>query len=126
MWDIACALGRVLMSIIFIVSGYNKIMAIAGTTAYLGKLGVPAPQVMVYVVALTEIVGGLLIFVGFKTRWVALVMCVFTGVALYLAHKFWVDPTQLNHALKNLAIMGGFLVLAGAGPGRYSVDGRAG
>jgi putative oxidoreductase len=129
--DAVLALGRALMSVIFIVSGFNKFMAVAGTTAYLTRLGVPSPQIMVYVVAALELIGGLMILVGFKTRWVALVMCVFTGITVFLGHKFWaVDAAQyqnqLNHALKNLAIMGGFLVLAGAGPGRYSVDGRAG
>ena len=129
--DAVLALGRAMMAVIFIVSGFNKVMAIAGTTAYLTRLGVPAPQIMVYVVAATELIGGLLILIGFKTRWVALVLCVFTGVALYLGHKFWaVDAAQyqnqLNHALKNLAIMGGFLVLSASGPGRYSVDGGKG
>ena len=125
--DVGYALGRALLSVIFIVSGYNKLMAIAGTTAYLTRLGVPAPQIMVWVVALFELVAGVLILIGLKTRWVALALAVFTGITLYLGHKFWaVDAAQynnqLNHALKNLAIMGGFLLLAAHGGGRFSVD----
>ena len=131
MSDIGYALGRALLSVIFILSGYNKLMAIAGTTAYLTRLGVPSPQVMVYVVALVELIGGLMILVGFKTRWVALALFFFTAATIYLGHKFWAVPAdqymnQLNHALKNLGIMGGFLLLAVNGAGRLSVDGRRG
>jgi len=131
MADVACAFGRVLLSLIFIISGFNKILAIAGTSAYLARLGVPAPQVTVYVVALTELVGGLMVLVGFQTRWAALVLFVFTGIALFLGHKFWAVPpeqytNQFNHALKNIAIMGGFLLLAADGPGRLSIDSKTG
>lgn len=127
MADIAHTLGRVLLSLIFIVAGYGKLTAIAGTTAYLTRLGVPQPQLMVYVVAVVELVGGLMILVGFKTRWAALVLCAFTGVALYLGHKFWAVPpdqymNQFNHAMKNAAIMGGFLLLVAHGGGRWSFD----
>jgi len=131
MSDIAHTLGRALLSVIFIVSGYGKLTTIAATTAYLTRVGVPSPQVMVYVLALFELIGGLMILVGFKTRWAALALFVFTGIALYLGHKFWAAPpeqymNQFNHALKNLAIMGGFLLLAAHGGGRFSVDGRSG
>ena len=125
--DVGYALGRALLSVIFIVSGYNKLMAIAGTTAYLTRLGVPAPQIMVWVVALFELVAGVLILIGLKTRWVALALAVFTAITLYLGHKFWAVEAaqynnQLNHALKNLAIIGGFLLLAAHGGGRFSLD----
>jgi putative oxidoreductase len=131
MTDLAHTIGRVLLSIIFIVAGYNKVVAIAGTTAYFTRLGVPAPQIMAWVVAIFEVAAGLMILVGFKTRWVALALCVFVGIALFLGHKFWaVDAAQysnqLNHALKNLALMGGFLLLYAAGPGPHSVDARTG
>jgi putative oxidoreductase len=131
MTDLAYALGRVLLSVIFIVSGYNKLVAIAGFTGFLTRQGLPAPQVLAYAVAVFEIVAGLMILVGFKTRWAALALAIFTGIALYLAHKFWAVPAdqytnQLNHALKNLAIMGGFLLLFANGPGPYSVDARSG
>jgi len=131
MSDIAHTLGRALLSVIFIVSGYGKLTTIAATTAYLTRVGVPSPQVMVYVLALFELIGGLMILVGFKTRWAALALFVFTGIALYLGHKFWAVPpeqymNQFNHALKNVAIMGGFLLLAAHGGGRFSVDGRSG
>jgi putative oxidoreductase len=129
MSDAAAAVGRVFLALIFVASGYFKFVGIAGTIAYFTRLGVPQPQIMAYVVAAVELIGGLMVLVGFKARWAALVLCVFTGIALYLGHKFWAAPAdqynnQFNHALKNLAIMGGFLLLYAYGPGRYSVDAR--
>lgn len=129
MSDAAAALGRALLSVIFLVSGYFKLVGTAGTITYFTRLGVPEPKIMAYVVAAVELIGGLMVLVGFKARWAALVLCVFTGIALYLGHKFWAVPAdqymnQLNHAMKNLAIMGGFLLLFAYGPGRYSVDAR--
>ncbi len=131
MSDTIQALARVLLSVIFIVSGFNKLVAIAGFVSYLTRLGVPAPQAMAWLVALFELVAGIMILVGFMTRWAALALAAFTGVALVLAHKFWAVPAdqymnQFNHALKNLAMMGGFLLLYVNGPGRMSVDERRG
>jgi putative oxidoreductase len=131
MTDLAHTVGRVLLSVIFIVAGYNKLVTIAGTGAYFARLGVPAPQLMAWVVPIFEVVAGLMILVGYKTRWVALALCVFTAIALFLGHKFWAVEAaqysnQLNHALKNLAVMGGFLLLYANGPGPHSVDARAG
>jgi putative oxidoreductase len=131
MTDLAHTIGRVLLSVIFIVAGYNKLMAIAGFTGFLTRQGFPAPQVLAYAVGVFEVAAGLMILVGFKTRWAALALAVFTGIALYLGHKFWAVPAdqymnQLNHAMKNLAIIGGFLLLYACGPGPYSVDARSG
>jgi putative oxidoreductase len=131
MTDLAHTVGRVLLSVIFIVAGYNKLVAIAGAGAYFARLGVPAPQLMAWVVPIFEVVAGLMILVGYKTRWVALALCVFTAIALFLGHQFWAVEAaqysnQLNHALKNLAVMGGFLLLYANGPGPHSVDARAG
>ena len=130
MTDLAHTVGRILLSVIFVVSGYKKLVAISGTAAYFARLGVPEPVVVAWVVAIFELVGGLMILVGYKTRLAALALCVFTGVALYLGHKFWAVPpeqynNQFNHALKNIGIMGAFLVLYATGPGPHSIDGRS-
>ena len=131
MTDFAHTVGRVLLSVIFIFAGYKKLVAITGTAAYFTRLGVPVPLVTAWVIGIFEIVAGLMVLVGFKTRWVALALCAFTGIALFLGHKFWaVDAAQytnqLNHALKNLAVMGGFLLLYANGPGPHSIDARSG
>ena len=120
-------LGRILLSGLFLVQGYNKLMNVAGTTGYLGKLGLPMPEVLVWGVILVEVLGGLLILIGWKTRLVAWGMALLTVATAVVGHKFWgIDPAQFNSQftqfLKNLAIAGGFLMLAACGPGRISAD----
>jgi len=122
-------LGRVLISSLFLVAGIRKLMAVAGTTAYLGKLGFPAPEVMVWLAILIEVGGGLLLLVGWKTRWISWVLIVFVGVATFMAHRFWeADASQyvaqLNNFLKNLAVIGGLLMFVAHGAGSASVDKR--
>lgn len=127
--DTIALLARVLLSAIFVISGFYKAIGIAGVTAYLTRLGVPLPHIAAYVVTAIELVGGLMILFGFMTRWAALLLCAFSAATLYMGHKFWAVEAaqyqnQFNHALKNLGLMGGFLLLFLHGPGRYSVDGR--
>ena len=122
-------IARILLALVFLVSGYNKLMNVAGTTGYFGKLALPMPDVLVWLVIAVELLGGLLIVIGWQTRLVAWVMAIFTIGTAVIGHKFWaVDPAQFNNQLtqflKNLAIAGGFLMLAFAGPGRLSVDKR--
>ena len=115
---------RILLALLFLISGYNKLTNVSGTAGYLGKVGLPMPEVTVWGVIAIELVGGLLIVLGWQTRIVAWVMALFTLGTALLGHKFWVDPAQMIHFLKNLGIMGGFLLLAAYGPGRASIDRR--
>jgi putative oxidoreductase len=114
--------GRILLTLLFFVAGYNKLMNVTGTAGYFGKLGLPMPDLVVWLVIAIELGGALLILIGWKTRVVAWVMAIFTVATALLGHKFWVDPSQATQFLKNLAIAGGFIMLAYAGPGRLSVD----
>lgn len=109
--------GRVLLSIIFIVAGFGKLTGAAGFAGYLGSLGFPAPLVMAYLTGAFELFGGLAILAGFQTRLVAIALaafCVATGLIAHLA-----EPNVL---MKNIALAGGFLVLAGSGAGAMAVD----
>lgn len=115
-------IGRVLMTLLFFVAGYGKITNVAGTAGYFGKLGLPVPDLLVWIVIAIELGGALLILIGWKTRLVAWVLALFTLATALIGHKFWVDPSQATNFLKNLAIAGGFIMLAYAGPGRLSVD----
>lgn len=117
-------IGRLLIAALFLVAGIGKLTAMAGTTAYFNKLGLPAPQVMVWLTIMVEIGGALLLILGWQTRRVAWVLAAFTVVATFLGHPIWNDPSQLNHFLKNLAVIGGLLFVAAIGPGSLSVDGR--
>lgn len=131
MSDAAAALGRVLLSLVFLMSGYAKFADVTGIAGALTRASFPQPRVFGYLVATLEVVGGILVLVGFKTRWIALIMFLFTAGTIWIGHPFWaVEPAQYiaqrTQALKNLAIMGGFLLLFANGAGRYSLDGRRG
>src|SRR5467141_508788 len=120
--------GRILIGLIFLVAGVRKVMGFAGTVAYLSKLGFPAPEVMAVIALVIEIGGSLLLIVGWRTRWAAWLLVLFVVVAAFAAHRFWeITDTgqfsnQMNHFLKNVAIVGGLLYVATFGPGSASVD----
>jgi putative oxidoreductase len=120
-------LARIFLAALFLISGIGKVLNFAGTAGYLGKLGLPMPEVMAMAAIAVEIGGALLLIIGWKTRWVAWGMAIFTLITMLAGHAFWQFEgqqfnAQLTQFLKNLAIIGGFILLAVAGPGRLSVD----
>ena len=117
-------LGRILLSVIFLLSGFGKLTAISGTAGYFGSLGLPLPTVTAVIVGLIELLGGLAILVGFQTRIVGWVMAIFTVATALVAHTGWADQSQMINFLKNLGIAGGFIVLASAGAGAYSINAK--
>lgn len=118
--DAAKLVGRILLALMFVLAGWSKINGYAGTQGYMASAGVPG--ILLPVVIIVELIGGLMIVVGFKTRLVALVLFAFTIVASVLFHMNWAQPMQQLLFMKNLAVAGGFLVLFAAGAGAYSVD----
>jgi putative oxidoreductase len=119
-------LGRVLLAVIFLLSGFGKLTAISGTAGYFGAMGLPVPTVTAVVVGLIELLGGLAILLGFQTRIAAWVLAIFTIATALVAHTGWADQNQMIHFMKNLAITGGFLLLASSGAGAYSIDAKRG
>jgi putative oxidoreductase len=122
-------LARLLIAPLFLVSAVRSLYAVAGTSGYLARLGAPMPEVTTWIVIVVEIIGAVLLIVGWQTRLTAWVLVAFVVVATLLGHRFWaVDPAQyanqLNHFLKNLAVIGGLLLLAVHGPGRAALDRR--
>ena len=115
-------IGRVLLSIIFIQSGWGKISGYAGTVEHMEGAGVPGA--LLPLVILTELGGGLLVVLGLFTRWAALALAGFCVLAGYLFHYQPGDMMQMINFMKNITIAGGFLVLAGSGPGAYALDDR--
>jgi len=121
--------GRILLALLFLVAGSRKLMAPAASAGYFAKLGFPMTDVLVWVVIAVEIGAALLLILGWKTRYAAWALALFTLIATFAAHRFWEFDAaqyanQMNHFLKNLAIVGGMLILAATGPGPFSVDGR--
>jgi len=117
-------LGRVLLAVIFLLSGFGKLTAISGTAAYFGAMGLPVPTATAVIVGLIELLGGLSILLGFQTRIAAWVLAIFTIATALVAHTGWADQNQMIHFLKNVAITGGFLLLASSGAGAYSIDAK--
>lgn len=124
--DIAILIARIFVAVLFLIAAYNKFKGLGGSTAYFTKLGVPAPSLAAPIVAAFELVAGILLLVGFKTRLVALALAIFVVIAALLAHTNFADGNQLNHFLKNLAIAGGCLALFVTGSGAYSIDAKRG
>ncbi|MBP0438612.1 DoxX family protein [Tianweitania sediminis] len=117
-------IGRVLLSIIFILSGFGKLTALGGTAGYFASLGIPAPMVAAVVVGLVELVGGLAVLLGFRTREGAWALAIFCVASAVVAHSDWSDMMQMIAFQKNLALAGGLLVLAAFGPGPISIEAR--
>jgi len=120
-------IGRILLSLVFLVAGVRKAMAFAATAGYFTKLGMPMPEVMVVLAIIVEVGGALLLIAGWKARYAAWALAIFTLIATFMAHRFWEFPdaqyaNQMNHFLKNLAIIGGMLFIASCGPGSLSVE----
>jgi len=122
----APAFGRLLLAILFLLSGLSKIAAPDVTIGYIGMVGLPAPQLGYLVALVVEVGGGLLLVTGFQTRIVALVLAVFTVVTALVFHHDFADQNQMIHFLKNIAIAGGLLQVASFGAGSFSLDARLG
>lgn len=127
--DGVALLGRVLIAALFIPAGFGKLMGFAGTTGYIASVGLPLPQVGAVIAILVELVLGIALLVGFKTRVAALVIAIFTVVAAIFFHNYWAMPADkafVNQLMfwKNIAIAGGLLGFFAFGPGRFSIDKR--
>ncbi|MDG9811151.1 DoxX family protein [Pseudomonas juntendi] len=127
--DIIILLARVLLMILFVLSGWAKLTGFDGTVAYMTSLGAPAPMLAAAIAVLMEFVVAILLIVGFYTQPLAALFALFVLGTALIGHPFWnmVDPERsanMTQFLKNMAIMGGLMLLAVSGPGRFSVDGR--
>lgn len=117
-------LGRVLLAVIFILSGVGKVFAPGQTQAYIAAAGLPLPLVAYIVALVVEIGGGVLLLIGYRSREAAVVLAIFTVAAALGFHNNFADQNQMIHFLKNLAITGGLLQVFAFGPGRLSLDKR--
>lgn len=127
--DLLALVGRVLLAWIFIVAGYGKIGGFDGTAAYIAARGLPLPQLLAAGTVALELLGGAALVLGYRARWAAAAFAVFTALTLVFFHNYWAYPAdqqavQRLFFLKNLAIVGGLLMVVAAGAGRFSLDGR--
>lgn len=133
MSDFLNLISRILMSAVFIVSGYGKLidpthfLAGPGPKRFMEMIGGGTPPTWIgYAIAGIEILGGIAIILGVATRVVAALFVIYLIVVTYLGHPFWItgNAGDQTNFWKNLAIMGAFLMLAINGSGAHSVDGR--
>ncbi|WP_158817603.1 DoxX family protein [Methylocapsa sp. S129] len=113
--------GRALMAYIFVVEGYGKIVHYSDVAGYMLDHGVTS--LLLPLAILTELGGGLMILSGLMTRWAAIALAGFAILTALIFHSDAADAGQVINFQKNLAIAGGFLVLAALGPGAWSLDG---
>ena len=116
------AIGRVLMAVMFIQAGISKIFGYEGAQGYMEAAGVSGA--LLPLVILLEVGGGLAVLLGLFTRWSALLLAGFCVLAALLFHLHPDDQMQMISFMKNITIAGGFLILAGAGPGALALDNR--
>ncbi|WP_028989614.1 DoxX family protein [Thermithiobacillus tepidarius DSM 3134] len=120
-------LGRILLVLLFLLSGYNKVAGFSQTAGYMASKSLPMIEVLLVLSILVELGGALMILLGWRARWGALALFLWMIPVTFIFHNFWaVDPAQMqnqmNHFMKNLAIMGGLLYVTAYGSGPYSID----
>jgi putative oxidoreductase len=122
-------LARILLMILFILSGWSKLTNFDGTVAYMTSLGAPVPMLAAVIAVVMEVFVAIAIVLGFYTRPLAFLLALFALGAALIGHHFWTmaDPERganMIQYFKNLSIMGGLLLLGITGPGKYSMDRR--
>jgi len=115
-------LGRILIALIYIIAGWGKLMAPAGTMAYIAAAGLPLPPVALVVAIVVELAGGILLILGYQTRIVALVMAIFTVATAIGFHSNFADQNMFIHFFKNITMTGGLLQVVAFGAGSLSLD----
>jgi putative oxidoreductase len=125
--DAVALVARLLIGWLFLDYGWMKLLGHAGTVRYLTSLHVPMPELMYWPAMLAELVIGITLIVGIATRYASLFTFVYLIIATAIAHRYWEVPSaavgaQYANFCKNLAIMGGTLLLYVLGAGRFSLD----
>lgn len=119
--------GRILMSVVFLISRLFKVVGYSQTVGYAASKGLPLAGAAIACAAALELGGGLAILIGFQTRIAAWLLFLYLIPTTFIFHNFWAvqGPQQQDamiHFLKNVAIMGGLVILAANGAGSYSAD----
>jgi len=118
---------RILLVILFLIFGWQKLTGYSGTVAYMQMTGAPIPHLSAVVAIIVELVFGLAVLLGILTRPLAVLLAIYSIVTALIGHKYWTltglaqFEAEINF-FKNVSIAGGFLLLYVTGPGRYSVD----
>ncbi len=116
-------IGRVLLGLMFLISGVHKIADPHGTQQYMIMMGMTWMTTLFYIGAVVvEVAGSLSLLLGYRARAAAWLLFLFMIPTTLIFHTNFGDPNQMIHFLKNVSIMGGLLYVARYGAGRYSID----
>ncbi len=122
MTDAVAALGRILLSAIFIWAGFGKIGNPAGTIHYIASAGLPFPSAAYVVAVIVEFGGGLALLLGWQARAVGVALAIFSVVTAAVFHRNFADHMMAIQFMKNMAMAGGLLQVAAYGAGAISLD----
>ncbi len=130
-------IARILLSFIFILSGFGKLADPASTAGMIAGAGMPAATLLAYAAGVFELVAGLAVLAGFQVRiagWLLAAFCVFTGIVFHggtinmpdfpAAANGWINTLNQIMIMKNITLAGAYILLATAGAGSLSVDAR--
>lgn len=117
-------IGRILLGVVFLLSGGSKLGSPEGTQAYIASAGLPLPVLGYFVAVVVEIGGGLMLLAGYRARLAAIALAIFTVAAAVFFHHAFGDRNQFIHFMKNVAITGGLLQIVAFGAGAFSLDSR--
>ncbi|MFZ3359409.1 MAG: DoxX family protein, partial [Xanthobacteraceae bacterium] len=125
--NLVAVVGRILIALIFVRAGINKIGSIDATAAEMAKSGIPLSNILVFGAIMMELGGGLLLMVGLLARWAALALFFYTLTLALIFHAYWAVPDaqarlQASFFFGHLSMMGGMLVVVAFGAGAYSLD----
>ena len=112
--------GRILISSLFLIEGFGKISIQENVIMYMEDYGVPG--ILFIPAIILEILFPLFLIVGYKTKWAASIMALFTFTVTIVFHTDFSESMQLILFLKNIAIVGGFMIIVAYGPGKISLD----
>src|ERR1700685_840054 len=122
--DTLALIGRCLMAVLFLLSGFGKVVGPAATIAWVASTVLPLPTVGYVVAVIIELGGGLLLILGWQIRPLGAVLSVYAIATAFIFHHNLADQNQLFHFLKNIAVMGGLFQLMAFGAGSISLDAR--
>jgi putative oxidoreductase len=127
--DVIILVARILLMVLFVMFGWSKLTGFSGTVAYMTSTGAPVPELSAVIAVVMELVLGVALLVGFFTRPLALLLALYTLGTAIIGHHYWnmtgaMQYDNMIHFYKNIAIIGGLLLLCVAGPGKYSFDRR--
>lgn len=129
--SILCPLGRTLLALMFVLSGISKTLTPTGVAGVMANAGLPSSTLLAFGVGVFEVVAGTALVIGFKTRWAAVALALFTLLATLLFHAYWAMPAEQQFVQqllfsKNLALIGALLFTTAVGGGPWSLDAGTG